>query len=600
MGSPVSDRPLASFWDDHKEQIAEALSTGVDALAAVLLPAAEMVGLTQQTHEHSIHWNTSEGRTAFVFFVVPDSRDLKRVTEAFAQAKQTQSPFTGVFVHQWTDGDQNWDLFIITPDRAMRHGERIRGTNTVTGQGPELREDIYTLFGCDTGFPDPGRSGWVELLGGPIQGVIDRLKSLAAERSCTQEIDGRIVTWTDDRQQTAAIFFLLPEPGDIDACIEVYERIDASRCPVSFVFVECERERLYDIFRLSSRSYLEHHNQAKATLKPKGWKPGAKAPPGKILDNLLWVPRWASHLGCIKGCLRFLGKEVSDGWLFGGTGHAFVLNIAGQVCPSGPTDWDNRRFIELGRNIGYIVEGIEEYCPDRKRSLPEAQRLAWDYVRNCLAAGLPCYGWELRVPEFYVIYGYDEAGYYVSGPECDDGEGPVSWKELGTSEIGVVAVSSVQATEPADDVTVVREALLYALDLGHNRRRWTDGVGGLEGFGTWIKLLREGRAGHFGTRYNAAVWAESRKYAVEFFEEAGQRLGGGLRPLFDEAAVQYETVARNLKAVSDAYPFFTESKEEYVRVDERAETAAAQLQKARDAEARGLDLLAGIVERLQR
>ncbi len=100
--------------------------------------------------------------------------------------------------------------------------------------------------------------------------MIERLEGLAAERSCTQEVDGRIVTWIDDRRQTAAIFSLLPEPADIDACIGIYERIDASRCPVSFVIVECERGRLYDFFRLSARSYLEHHNQAKAKLKPKG------------------------------------------------------------------------------------------------------------------------------------------------------------------------------------------------------------------------------------------------------------------------------------------------------------------------------------------
>lgn len=26
--------------------------------------------------------------------------------------------------------------------------------------------------------------------------------------------------------------------------------------------------------------------------------------------------------------------------------------------------------------------------------------------------GLTCYGWELDIPEFYVVYGYDNKGYY--------------------------------------------------------------------------------------------------------------------------------------------------------------------------------------------
>lgn len=47
----------------------------------------------------------------------------------------------------------------------------------------------------------------------------------------------------------------------------------------------------------------------------------------KRLDNLSWRPRWISHLGSIKGCLEYLNLDISDGWLYGGTGHAFVLNL---------------------------------------------------------------------------------------------------------------------------------------------------------------------------------------------------------------------------------------------------------------------------------
>ena len=47
----------------------------------------------------------------------------------------------------------------------------------------------------------------------------------------------------------------------------------------------------------------------------------------KKLEGLIWKPFWTTHLGCIKGCLNYLGLNVSDGWLFGATGHAFVINI---------------------------------------------------------------------------------------------------------------------------------------------------------------------------------------------------------------------------------------------------------------------------------
>ncbi len=47
----------------------------------------------------------------------------------------------------------------------------------------------------------------------------------------------------------------------------------------------------------------------------------------KHLENLRWNPRMVSHLGCIKGCLDYLGMDITDAWLFGGTGHAFIINI---------------------------------------------------------------------------------------------------------------------------------------------------------------------------------------------------------------------------------------------------------------------------------
>ncbi len=49
----------------------------------------------------------------------------------------------------------------------------------------------------------------------------------------------------------------------------------------------------------------------------------------KKLENLRWKKRLTSHLGCIKGCLDYLNLDVTDAWLFGATGHAFIINMAG-------------------------------------------------------------------------------------------------------------------------------------------------------------------------------------------------------------------------------------------------------------------------------
>jgi len=158
----------------------------------------------------------------------------------------------------------------------------------------------------------------------------------------------------------------------------------------------------------------------------------------------------------------------------------------------------------------------------------------------------------------------------------------------------VVLVSSVSRAEPAEVRKTIHDALSYALDLGHNRRKWTDRTGGLAGYDLWIETMEQGKTGRFGLGFNAAVWAESRQFAVEFLREAGQQMGNDLDPLFDQALAQYKTVAQCLRTVSDAYPF-KERDDEVVKVDNRAQAAVNALKQARAAEAAGLDVLTELV-----
>ena len=154
----------------------------------------------------------------------------------------------------------------------------------------------------------------------------------------------------------------------------------------------------------------------------------------KSLDNLRWVPRWVSHLGCVKGCLDYLNMDVSDAWLFGATGHAFVINVHGVLCPSGPTAWNTEMLTQLGKNVGYESDMV--FATKTADDFAEKQRLAWERVKGAIDAGVPCYGWELEIPEYYVIQGYDNEGYYFSGPGCDEGKGPKPWQELERARSG--------------------------------------------------------------------------------------------------------------------------------------------------------------------
>ena len=319
----------------------------------------------------------------------------------------------------------------------------------------------------------------------------------------------------------------------------------------------------------------------------------------KKLENLRWSPKWVAHLGCIKGCLDYLGINVSEAWLYGGTGHAFVINLHEGVCPSGPTAWNTGRIFELSKNLGYVIDGV--WGHKDQDGFAGLQEQAWEHVRQAIDQGRPCYGWELEIPEFYVIYGYDETGYYYSGPGCEEGKGPKPWREVGDTGIGMLELYSVRPGEAADAAQTVKDALSFALKHAQNPKEWVFGGyrSGPEGFDNWVRALQEGKASDMGMRYNTGVWLECRKYAVGFLEEAKERLAGRADDLFDEALAHYGAVAEGLGQVAEIYPWVWQaSDEDVLPVDDRSRAAVEALEAARKAEVAGLRTLDKIVQML--
>ena len=315
----------------------------------------------------------------------------------------------------------------------------------------------------------------------------------------------------------------------------------------------------------------------------------------KELDALRWQPRWVSHLGCIKGCLDYLGVDISWAWLYGGTGHAFVINMHEVVCPSGPTAWNTEMLHQLGPNLGYKVTDVFAH-----RSAPDfaaQQQEAWAFVREGLDRDIPCYGWELNVPEYYVIYGYDEGGYYYSGAGCDEGAGPKPWQEVGASEIGVLEMHKVEPCEPAAAEEVVKAALTLAREHAEGPEKWIFPLyrSGPAGFDLWAEALEEGTAHRLGQGYNGAVWAECRSEAVAFLKEAKERLAGRADALFDEALEHYSLVHAKLQALAALHPFELGSGEEEQL---KSPEGAALVREAAVAEKQGLAVLGRLLERV--
>ncbi|KPK41865.1 MAG: hypothetical protein AMK72_14840, partial [Planctomycetes bacterium SM23_25] len=317
------------------------------------------------------------------------------------------------------------------------------------------------------------------------------------------------------------------------------------------------------------------------------------------LEGLKSRPAWITHMGCLMGCMKYLGNDASRAWAYGGTGFAFALNIHEAVCPSGPTAWPEARCDELASNIGVTVARVSAHKSEG--DLAATQQQAWRKVQEAIDAGLPCFGWELDIPEWYVIHGYDDEGNILFR-DFGGEERSLHHTKLGDTGIGVAAVMVVRPGPAADDRTVVRDALAFALEHGAGKHSYELYHTGLPGYDVWIAALENEELAKtdevigFGQGYNGMCWAECRRRAFEFLQEAKERLNDDeLAPLFDEAIEHYATVSESLTQVSKTFPFDADDQAAMARRikdPDRRTRAVTALKTAREAEAAGLKTLA--------
>jgi hypothetical protein len=326
----------------------------------------------------------------------------------------------------------------------------------------------------------------------------------------------------------------------------------------------------------------------------------------KALEGLRFGKHFITQLDCIKGCLDYLGRDISFPWLFGGTGYAFVLNIQEALDPSGPTCWDTMPIFDLAPNLGYQVNGFSIDKEQAGESFKEKQRQAWDFVRANLDRGLPCYGWELDpyIPDYSLIFGYEDddpatglgGGYLYSG--WVNG-GPRDWRTLGETDVTVLQVYAIELRKPAEAQKVVREALSVVLAKASSPGGWFSAPGyasGLAAYELWANALETGTALRDGHSYNTATWLECREMAVEFLQEAHQKLPGQCDEAIKAAAGHYAKVCESLREVLLLHPANLETWDSETKV--QSPEAATLLRKAGEAEGMGLESLASILRGL--
>ncbi len=319
------------------------------------------------------------------------------------------------------------------------------------------------------------------------------------------------------------------------------------------------------------------------------------------LHKLQFKDYAVSHLGALHGCLEFLEINVTQPWLYGITGHGLMINIAvDDICPSGPTAWKPIPLFTGTKNLGVEFDGVFAWPQQSTEAeYTKKKEKAWKLVSKALSEGRPCYGWQIGdIPDYYIIYGVDDSGYYFKGYYQEEGAGPKPWKNIGQMFIDITTVKRVKS--PVDDTIQVKEALQAVLRIATNDKEWIMSPkyqAGIAGFDAWIENIEKGKAGQFGNAYNAMVWWECRDMGHKFFQEAKDRLKGKAKPYLEKAVEFYGQVAEQLHEFARLYPFDKDKlTNNPIGINDTSKKGVEYLKKARDAEAAGLQVIQKIVE----
>jgi hypothetical protein len=269
------------------------------------------------------------------------------------------------------------------------------------------------------------------------------------------------------------------------------------------------------------------------------------------LSNISQPPFQTTLMGVLKGALDYHGIGHSDAAAFGGSGHAFLINVHDEICPSGPYCWRYDSFWPLVRNVGLEVEDLGFF---HGQSGPEERKAVEAKLRAALDAGVPC---SMMNMENQLVTGYDDDRLLLAQPwECSPEVTPATltfgtWAELG-DEVHV-NFFVLRKAEPAPRDQVIRDSLRWACALHfkpdeHSIERY--GVGP-RAYDNWAKAVEKGMGGSHGNWWNAEVWSECRLMASAWFRE----LSAADRPTRAELArllvKDYAEIGELLKSVGD-------------------------------------------------
>ena len=239
----------------------------------------------------------------------------------------------------------------------------------------------------------------------------------------------------------------------------------------------------------------------------------------EVPDSTGFLFSFAKSLACAVQSSPYasLAKEV-----VASSGFAFRMWARPDLCPSAFSIWEFARQKEWVENSGLLCAYTDRLWG--QDALEESRRLqAKEQILSSLEKGIPAICWDIGLPEWGLITGYDDSRKLFHTLAVTGEKGELPYERLGKGDIPILNVLTITGFRERSEEEILYGTLKMA--AAHLRgEEWSESASGLAVYPVLLERLQkpfsQEEAGNL--RYVLGACAPLKQYAAAFLEKYGQ------------------------------------------------------------------------------
>jgi hypothetical protein len=236
--------------------------------------------------------------------------------------------------------------------------------------------------------------------------------------------------------------------------------------------------------------------------------------------------------------LRYAGYEVSPMQIAAKSGFAFRIWVAKSLCPSAMSIFDWELLKKGVEQCGFEVTHITRLW-DEEHLEVERREQAHLAIKKAVDDGIPAIVWDVSIPEWELITGYDDERQEYSGLSITGQLTVLPYDKLGRREIPILSVTIPGKTIELNETELLKSTLQMAVAHAH-QNEWEDRPeyqDGLLAYKVWSQAMGNVTTDDWPSRYYIQTYECMRRYAAEYLLSLAKDIKG-----LEVAAQYYQNV----------------------------------------------------------